>query len=222
MSVELLPQRMKTPGNREGAVLTVDGLKRDFGSREIVRSLTLELDPGMRAALSGPNGSGKTTVLRCIAGTLLPTEGRIQIAGRAPGTMAARHGVGVSMSQDRSFYLRISGRANLLFYARLRHGSSRQAARDVAAVVEELELGDIAAERADQCSTGMVQQLSLARALLGDPVLLLLDEPTRSLDKEARERLWAAIDRRTRLAVVIASHLEEDLERCGIRVNFPT
>lgn len=213
---------MRATGNRDGAVLTVDGLKRDFGSREIVRSLTLHLEPGMRAALSGPNGSGKTTVLRCIAGTLLPTEGRIQIAGRAPGTMAARHAVGVSMSQDRSFYLRISGRANLLFYARLRRGSSRQAARDVAEVVDELELGDIAAERADRCSTGMVQQLSLARALLGSPALLLLDEPTRSLDKEARERLWAAIDRRIRLAVVIASHLEEDLGRCGVRVDFPT
>ena len=203
-------------------VLTIDGLRRDFGDHQVVRSLSIALGPGERLGLSGPNGSGKTTVLRCVAGTLTPSSGRIWVGDHLAGTMEARRLVGVSLAQERSFYLRLTGRANLVFFAQLRSGSKRQAVRDAEALVEELEVQDIAAQRVDMCSTGMVQQLSLARALLGQPSLLLLDEPTRSLDKQARARLWAAIERRTSLGVVLASHLEEDLSRCGARVDFPT
>jgi len=208
--------------NATGAVLEIASLRRNFGHREIVHALSLRLAEGERAALSGPNGSGKTTVLRCIAGTLTPTSGSIAVRAHEAGSMEARRLLGASFSQERSFYLRLTGRANLLFFAQLRHANRREAARDVAEVVEELALEEIAAERADRCSSGMIQQLALARALLGRPRLLLLDEPTRSLDKEARARLWSAIDGRPELTVVAASHLEEDIERCGIRVDFPT
>ena len=204
------------------ATLTIDGLRRSFKEREVVRSLTLSVEPGERIALYGPNGSGKTTVLRCVAGTLTPSGGSVRIAGHEAGSLPARRIVGASMSQERSFYLRLTGHDNLLFFARLRHPRERDAVRDVAAVEDELELHEIAAERVDQCSTGMVQQLALARALLGAPSLLLLDEPTRSLDRDARGRIWSALDRRPAAAVLLASHLDEDVDRCGTRVDFPT
>ena len=188
----------------------------------MVRSLTLRAEPGDRVALYGPNGSGKTTVLRCIAGTLTPNGGRVRITDHDAGTMGARRLLGASLAQERSFYFRLSGHANLLFFARLRHARERDAVRDVQELEDELELHDIAAERVDRCSSGMVQQLALARALLGTPSLLLLDEPTRSLDRDARARIWDAIDRRPQTAVVLASHLDEDLERCGTRIDFPT
>jgi ABC-type multidrug transport system ATPase subunit len=89
-------------------------------------------------------------------------------------------------------------------------------------VEEELALETIASERINRASSGMIQQVALARALLGDPALVLLDEPTRSLDAEARERLWQALERRTRTCVVMATHLDEDVKRCGRRVDFPT
>jgi ABC-type multidrug transport system ATPase subunit len=135
--------------------------------------------------------------------------------------MVARRKVGVSMAQDRAWYMRLTGRANLLFFARLRHDRETEARRDVAALEEELEIAAITAERVDRCSSGMVQQLGLARALLGFPTLLLLDEPTRSLDRAARARFWAAVDRRPDVAAVVASHLDEDIERCGRRIDFP-
>jgi ABC-type multidrug transport system ATPase subunit len=204
------------------ATLTIDGLRRSFGEREIVRSLTLHAAPGDRIALYGPNGSGKTTLLRCIAGTLSPSEGTISVAGHEAGSMGARRVLGASMAQERSFYLRLTGRANLLFFARLRHARERDAVRDVETLEDELELRDIAAERVDRCSTGMVQQLALARALLGRPTVLLLDEPTRSLDRDARARIWGALDRRPGSTVVLASHLDEDVDRCGTRIDFPT
>lgn len=199
---------------RDGPILAIEELCRSFGRREVVRSLDLKIAAGERVALRGPNGSGKTTVLRCIAGTLTPTSGRIRVGPHEAGTVEARRLVGVSLSQERSFYLRLSGRQNLLFFARVRGYGAREASRSVASLGEELQLENILAQRVDRCSTGMIQQLALARALISDPALLLLDEPTRSLDQDAFGRLWASLDRRPETALLIATHNEEDVERC--------
>jgi ABC-type multidrug transport system ATPase subunit len=206
----------------DARILAVENLCRYFGAHEVVHSLSLTAAVGERIALRGPNGSGKTTVLRCIAGTVTPSDGAITIGGHPAGSIGARRLVGASFSQERSFYLRLSGYDNLVFFARLRTSAKREALRIVAELQEELELAEIARERVDRCSTGMIQQLSFARALLGDPRLLLLDEPTRSLDSEAVERLWQALDRRrARVALVLATHRTEDLDRCERRVELP-
>jgi ABC-type multidrug transport system ATPase subunit len=92
----------------------------------------------------------------------------------------------------------------------------------VQALEDELELAEIVRERVDRCSTGMIQQLALARALLGDPPVVLLDEPTRSLDDRALGRLWAALDRRRdRIALVVATHRPDDIGRCEARIDLP-
>ncbi len=214
--------RRREPAS-DDRILTVDRLCRRFGSHEVVHSLDLTAELGERIALRGPNGSGKTTVLRCIAGTVTPSAGRIMIGGHPAGTIDARRLVGASFSQERSFYLRLSGYENLVFFARLRVPGRREASRRVRALVDELELEEITRERVDRCSTGMVQQLALARALLAEPRLLLLDEPTRSLDHDAVDRLWRALDRRQeRAALVIATHREDDIERCDRRIDLPT
>ena len=172
-------------------------------------------------ALLGPNGSGKTTILRLLAGTLAPTKGDGTIHGHPVGSIAARGVTGVSLSQERSFYMRLSGRANLIFFARLRGSGKREADTALRALEDELQLTEILRERVDRCSTGMLQQLGFARALLGDPMLLVLDEPTRSLDEKAVERLWGALERRPETAVVLATHRSEDIGRCGTRIDLP-
>jgi ABC-2 type transport system ATP-binding protein len=205
-----------TPVPRASApALTTRGLTRRFGAVEALPPIDIELDRGARLALRGPNGSGKTTLLRCLAGTLIPSAGEAWIGTHPAGSLAARERLGASLAVERSFYLRLTGRANLLLFARLRHRSAGAARRQVDALIEELELEEIAGRRLDACSTGMVQQVAFARALLGDPQLLLLDEPTRSLDRDAVERLWGALDRRPELAVIVASHRPDDASRCG-------
>ncbi|HET7483302.1 MAG TPA: ABC transporter ATP-binding protein [Actinomycetota bacterium] len=201
--------------------LEIEGLSRSFQGRTIVTRFDLSLDIGERVALRGPNGSGKTTILRCIAGTLAPSHGTVRVGGHTAGTFEAREMVGPSLSLERSFYRRLSGRENLMFFARLRHVSKRHALEDVAGIEQELQLTEILNRRVDRCSTGMLQQLAVARALLGDPHILLLDEPTRSLDTDAVERIWAAVDRRA-CAVVIASHVPADIERCERVYDLPT
>lgn len=203
------------------ALLAIDRLRRRFGDRDVITQLDLTLEPGERIALRGPNGSGKSTVLRCVTGTLTPSSGSVTVAGHEAGSVPARRLTGVSLSQERSFYLRLSGRANLTFVAQLRGYSRRAAQRTVADLTEELELSEFIDERADRHSTGMILQLALARALLGDPPLLLLDEPTRSLDTGAVQRLWGAIDRRPDAALLIATHREDDVERCDSSIALP-
>ena len=194
-------------------IVQARGLTRTFGSRCVLGPLDLVLEPGERVAVTGPNGAGKSTLLRCIAGTIAPSSGTVSVDGYRAGSAAARRVIGTSFSQERSFYLRLTGRQNLVTFARLR-GPSRRVGRLVSELVAELTLDAIAAERVDRCSSGMIQQLALARALLGDPRVLLLDEPTRSLDGDAADRLWAALERRPRTTVLIATHRPEDVERC--------
>lgn len=201
-------------------VLEVQGLERRFGDVAVLSGVDFSLARAERIAITGPNGAGKSTLLRCIVGTLLPSGGGVRVCGHAAGSLAARRLLGASLSQERSFYLRLSGRRNLHFYARLRLGSARAAERTVEALEEELELGEILATRVDRCSTGMVQQLAFARALIGDPALLVLDEPTRSLDTAAVERFWGALERRSETSLVLATHDSGDLGRCGGRLDL--
>ena len=197
-------------------VLTVSGLTRAFANRPVIGPMDLAVARGERVALLGPNGSGKTTILRCAAGTLLPTAGEVQVAGKPAGSPATKHLVGASLAQERSFYLR---HENLLFYATLRHSSRRAATRQVRSIEDELEIKEIVSQRMDRCSSGMLQQVSIARALLGDPQLLLLDEPTRSLDADAVGRLWDAIDSRPDVGVLIATHRQDDLPHCDKQID---
>ncbi len=197
--------------------MRVDGVGVRFKDRLVLDGVDLRLEPGRRLALHGPNGSGKSTLLRCIAGTVLPSTGTVLVGDAPAHSVQARAVLGSVLASERSFALRLSGLDNLRFAARLRVAGGRAAERAVQAVVDELELGSFAARRTDRCSTGMLQQLAFARALLGDPACVLLDEPTRSMDAGARERMWAALGRRPALAVVIASHDDADLARCDAR-----
>lgn len=203
-------------------MLAIRALARRFGANEVIQRLDLEVGRGERVALRGPNGSGKTTVIRCAAGTLEPSGGRIDVGGHPAGTLAARRVAGVALPHERSFYQRLSGRGNLLFFARLRTAGTREAERRVRMLEDELEIEWIAEERVDRCSAGMLQQLAFARALLGDPAVLLLDEPTRSLDADAFGRFWAALERRPHIGVLLATHRDEDVARCDGQVALPS
>lgn len=201
-------------------MILIDGLTRRFGRLTVLDGLSLHVASGERVGLFGPNGSGKTTLLRCVLGTVTPTAGTVTVGGHQAGAFAARSLIGVSLAQERSFYLRLTGHENLILFARLRNLSRRAAASRVGELLRELELTEIARKRADRCSTGQLQQLGFARALLGEPPVLLLDEPTRSLDHDARARVWAALERRRDRTVVVASHLDADIEACDRTIRL--
>jgi ABC-2 type transport system ATP-binding protein len=162
------------------------------GSLEVLRDINLSVAPGTIVGLLGPNGAGKTTLLEILATLLLPTTGSAYIFGRDVRLdgAAVRQCVGYCPTGFDSFYPTLSATANLEFFAAL-NGFSRVAGRDRVAALFDL-LGVNGSRHLDfqRHSTGMKQKLVLARALLADAALLLLDEPTKSLDRVARREVW--------------------------------
>jgi heme exporter protein A len=185
------------------AAIELDGIGRRFGERVALSGVSLRLEEGETLAVLGANGAGKTTLLRLLAGLLRPHEGSARVLGaelpRERWRLPAMVGY---LGHEPLLYRELSGRENLDYHARL-HGAAPER-------VSEL-LGAVGMEgRADEpvreLSKGMVQRFAVARAVLHDPALLLLDEPRANLDPAAAERLEPLIGRGSGRTRVIVSH----------------
>ncbi|HED66408.1 MAG TPA: ABC transporter ATP-binding protein [Planctomycetes bacterium] len=173
----------------DGLVHFVRSALRQASGRLALRGVDLDLEPGRIYALVGPNGAGKTTLLKIMAGLVLPTEGRIELDGKplSARSAAVRETVGYVVSDERSFQWRLSVAENLRFFATLEHVPDRDAR--VREVLEHVGLLDRAEAPFRTLSTGMRQRVALARGLIANPRILLMDEATRSLDPLAAEDL---------------------------------
>lgn len=207
------------PDPARPAVLSVIDAGCAIGRHQIFAGLTFEVRAGERVHLAGGNGSGKTTVLRCVSGTMSLKHGQIRIGGAPAGSIMARTLIGLCINPEQGLHLQLSGHNNLMFVARLRL-PAREVAAAVAQVEDELAISPFSARVAHDYSAGMRARITVARALLGNPAMLLIDEPTRSLDADGRALFWAALDRRPDAACLIASHLPDDRERCDRSVDL--
>lgn len=157
---------------------------RDFGSLKVVDGFDLVLAPGEIHGLIGPNGTGKTTILRLLAGLHGPTAGTVRVTGADPTSPRVRARIGWVPASDRSFYNRVSATENLLFFGRLYGLRRRVAAERAETLIEQVGLAGAAHRPTGEYSQGMLKRLALARALLADPALLLCDELTHDLDPD--------------------------------------
>ena len=183
--------------------IELDGLERRYGERVALTGVTVSLPEGRTLAVLGANGAGKTTLLRVLAGLLRPQGGTARVLGAELPSEAWRvHGRVGYLAHEPLLYRELSGRENLRYHARLHRVDGSR--------VEELLAATGMDRRADEplreLSRGMVQRLAVARALLHDPPLLLLDEPRAGLDPAAAELLEPLIGRGSGRTRVLVTH----------------
>jgi heme exporter protein A len=175
------------------SAITTNSLGRRFGGRVAVRDVSISLEPGDCLALFGPNGAGKTTLLRMLAGLLRPTDGTGTVAGVAlPGGAELRAAIGY-ISHASMLYAALSARENVELNARL--FGVRDARGAAMRALERMELADRADMPVRQLSRGMQQRVSIARATVHEPRVVLLDEPFTGLDDSGSAALGAHLAR---------------------------
>jgi ABC-2 type transport system ATP-binding protein len=189
--------------------LRAESLSKAYGERRALQDVSFTAAPGELVAVIGPNGAGKTTLLQILAGALAPTSGSVSLDRREVGWVP----------QQPAVYSKLSVRENLQLFARL------EKVADVGGTVDRMldqtELGDRAGDPVGTLSGGNQQRVNIAVGLLGDPTVLLLDEPSSSLDPRQRERLWAFVADLARVGgttVVYSTHNVAEAERYADRV----
>ncbi|OON72506.1 ATP-binding cassette domain-containing protein [Streptomyces tsukubensis] len=197
-------------------MLTLRGLTKRYGGRTAVDALTVDVVPGKVTGFLGPNGAGKSTTMRMILGLDRPTSGTALINGKRYGEFAQPLREVGALLDARAAHPRRTARGHLLAMA----SSQGMGARRVAEVLDIVGLTDVAGERAGSYSLGMAQRLGIAGALLGDPGLLLLDEPVNGLDPDGVR--WIRTLLRTLAGegrtVLVSSHLMSEMERTADRL----
>lgn len=194
------------------AAVVTEGVAKSFGPVQAVRGVTLRVGAGLTYGLLGPSGCGKTTLIRLILGTLRPSRGSISVWGHPVPSRAVLSETGY-MPQDTGLYTELSARENVAFFARL---YGRRGQGDVEQVLDLMELSDRADSPVNTLSGGMQRRVSLACALVHQPRLLLLDEPTVGVDPRLRAAFWSHFHalNEAGTTIIVSSHVMDEAARC--------
>jgi ABC-2 type transport system ATP-binding protein len=198
-------------------VIVTEHLGRSFGALEAVRDLTMTIERGKIFGFLGPNGAGKTTTIKMLCGLLPPTSGRASVVGYAVGAERERikRHTGY-MAQVFALYPDLTVEENFRFFAGAYGVYGRAATRRMEVLFEQIDLGGLRRTPAGALSGGMKQRLALACALVHEPELVFLDEPTAGVDPASRQRLWDFLYAlcETGTSLFVTTHYLDEAERC--------
>lgn len=197
-------------------MLTVQGLSKSFGSRQVVSGLSLSLKAGQTLGLLGPNGAGKSTTVAMICGLLPPDQGQVLIDGQAIAgdADAKKRRIGL-VPQELALYETLSAQANLETFAALYGLGGETRRQRVAAALQVAGLSERAKDKVEQFSGGMKRRLNIACALLHEPDVLIFDEPTVGVDPQSRNAIFDTLIqlRSQGRALLYTTHYMEEAER---------
>ncbi len=202
--------------------IEVRGLTKRYGARAAVDGLSLTVEDGELFALLGLNGAGKTTTIKMLCGLTEPTDGAALVYGQSVQDGGAEERRMVNLSpQESAFAGKLTVRENLELMARV-YGADRAAARDLASdLMSRLSLKDRAGDQARKLSGGLQRRLSIAMALITEPRLVFLDEPTLGLDIRARRELWNTLrELKSKMTIVLTTHYLEEAEALADRIGI--
>ncbi len=206
---------MQQERSQAQVAIAIEGLVKDYGDVRAVDGLTLSIPEGEVFGLLGPNGSGKTTTINCLTGLLKPTEGTVKLGGFDVQSQGreARAVMGVS-PQETAVCPYLTGKENVELFGELYSVPRKALDARVGYVLEKVSLMDDAGRRVGKYSGGMKRRVSIAMALVTDPKVVLLDEPTVGMDPQARREVWDFIMelRDKGKTIVITTHYMEEAE----------
>ena len=204
-------------GEAPGPVIEVRGVSQAFGAVRALEDVSLAIPPGVIYGLIGPSGSGKTTLIRLLVGVLRPERGEVHVLGRPMPDRAVAGRIGY-MTQSTALYPDLSLRENLAFFGALYGLDNEQLRRRIDEVSREVALADRLDGPLHTFSGGMQRRASLACALIHQPELLILDEPTVGLDPVLRRAFWARFHQLAQAGrtLIVTSHIMDEAGRCDL------
>jgi len=205
------------PSPKEKALI-IENLTKKYNDVTAVDGLSLEVYKGELFGLLGPNGAGKTTTINVLCGLIPPTSGSVKVGGYdvTKETSKVKALIGVS-PQETSIYAHLTGKENIEFFGNLHAMPKEKLKQNVKELLEKLSLEEDAKRRAGKYSGGMMRRINLAMALVHDPDIAFLDEPTVGMDPQSRHAVWdfvKELKKRNKTVIVTTHYMEEAEELC--------
>lgn len=196
-------------------MMSLQGIKHSFGQEVVLEEIHLSIKKGQIFGLLGPSGSGKTTLVKMIVGMIKPTKGQVNIQGVTMPSLEQMKQIGY-MAQADALYNELTAFENLDFFSQIYGLSKQERLERIDKVLQIVDLEAHKQKQVDKFSGGMKRRLSLAAALLHQPSLLILDEPTVGIDPLLRESIWHNLEqlRKQGTTIIVTTHVMDEAEKC--------
>ena len=194
-------------------IISINNLKKRYGQQVVLNDVSFEVDYGQIVGLIGPSGAGKSTIIKLTLGMEKADSGNSEVFGIHMPNRKILNKMGY-MAQSDSLYSSLSARENLIFFAKMREVKTEDLNSEIDRVSQVVDLKDQLDKKVDNFSGGMKRRLSLAIALLGNPQLLILDEPTVGIDPALRKNIWTELGklRDNGCSILVTTHVMDEAE----------